>query len=739
MASENLRIIIEAVDKFTATTKKVTGDLQKVETNTKKTAKATQNLNEQFSAFGNVVKGIAIAAVTQQFAQLVESVQRVTNRVKVVTKDFEDLRGNFQAVAKVAVETRSDLEATAVLYARISFAANKLGVTQTQALLATQSLGKMLVVQGATMHESRSAMLQLSQALQSGKLAGDEFRSISEILPALLDMLAEATGRTKEELKDLASQGRLTPTVILKALLDNQAKIDALFQKTNVTFEQGFNRLRTNLSTIIFDFINFGPVISGIGPLFLSLENTLKGVFGTVTAGITIVASLNTGIEHLSRTVTGGATSINLFDIALIAVNKRIGIAVAGIRVLVDLLNFISGNAVSEFFNEKVLKDNAERSLLLGSKTFRDLSKERDRLNEALGNDLKLGSVEAKQAFEDLAKVNKQLQELRDPKIRELAVRQQVLDVAINIDDELKSATSSVEQFTLTAESLFEAVKRDTGSLFEGVTLEEFSETYKTQIEKIVSDSEYNLDAASGAFRKYRDQTNDTFAKVLEDYQDIIYKGVILDLPNAFGDAVAQTIVDGENFKDAITNTFKQVAKQVIAQLVAMIAQMLLFKVIMQSLGLGAFFGMPGSMMGVSSALGPLSNLLGGEGGGLLSVLDAPSKAIGGLAKGARKITKKFGFADGGRPPVGVASIVGEEGPELFVPDTPGTIVPNGGMGGTVVIQKLEIMPGANVDQALVDKPMTFWVDLAQEKILPALNTLGQAGNTTTLNFRGNR
>jgi hypothetical protein len=56
-----------------------------------------------------------------------------------------------------------------------------------------------------------------------------------------------------------------------------------------------------------------------------------------------------------------------------------------------------------------------------------------------------------------------------------------------------------------------------------------------------------------------------------------------------------------------------------------------------------------------------------------------------------------------------------------------------------VVIQKLEIMPGANVDQALVDKPMTFWVDLAQEKILPALNTLGQAGNTTTLNFRGNR
>jgi hypothetical protein len=48
-------------------------------------------------------------------------------------------------------------------------------------------------------------------------------------------------------------------------------------------------------------------------------------------------------------------------------------------------------------------------------------------------------------------------------------------------------------------------------------------------------------------------------------------------------------------------------------------------------------------------------------------------------------------------------------------------------------------MPGANIDQALMDKPATYWVDLAQEKILPALNTLGQAGNTTTLKQRESR
>ena len=44
------------------------------------------------------------------------------------------------------------------------------------------------------------------------------------------------------------------------------------------------------------------------------------------------------------------------------------------------------------------------------------------------------------------------------------------------------------------------------------------------------------------------------------------------------------------------------------------------------------------------------------------------------------------GFANGGRPPVGKASVVGERGPELFVPDRAGTIVPNHQLGGSTNI-----------------------------------------------------
>jgi hypothetical protein len=48
-------------------------------------------------------------------------------------------------------------------------------------------------------------------------------------------------------------------------------------------------------------------------------------------------------------------------------------------------------------------------------------------------------------------------------------------------------------------------------------------------------------------------------------------------------------------------------------------------------------------------------------------------------------------FADGGRPPTGKMSLVGERGPELFVPDSAGTIIPNHALGGGTVIPDVRI------------------------------------------------
>lgn len=72
------------------------------------------------------------------------------------------------------------------------------------------------------------------------------------------------------------------------------------------------------------------------------------------------------------------------------------------------------------------------------------------------------------------------------------------------------------------------------------------------------------------------------------------------------------------------------------------------------------------------SIMKPLMSSLSGKGGGI-------EVSNGGFLDSALKF---LGFANGGQPPVGVPSIVGEKGPELFIPNTPGTVVPNSKLGG---------------------------------------------------------
>ena len=88
--------------------------------------------------------------------------------------------------------------------------------------------------------------------------------------------------------------------------------------------------------------------------------------------------------------------------------------------------------------------------------------------------------------------------------------------------------------------------------------------------------------------------------------------------------------------------------------------------------GIGNFFG------------NALSGIFGG-GGGLVG--NKASNFLGGanpFSGGGGGISPFLGFANGGRPPVGKASLVGEKGPELFVPRSAGTIIPNNAMGGGV-------------------------------------------------------
>ena len=136
---------------------------------------------------------------------------------------------------------------------------------------------------------------------------------------------------------------------------------------------------------------------------------------------------------------------------------------------------------------------------------------------------------------------------------------------------------------------------------------------------------------------------------------------------------IATDIADGIKGMIRGTSTLNDVLNSVLNKLIDAAFNMAFFGNMQGSLGGGGFFGMLGGLFG---------GLFGGGG--------KTTDVFAGFNRGPASGVTMASFANGGRPPVGRPSIVGERGPELFVPNTAGTIIPNHAMGGMNIVVNVD-------------------------------------------------
>ena len=110
--------------------------------------------------------------------------------------------------------------------------------TNEEAIRFSELLNKAFRISGTTIKESHSAILQLTQAMASGRLQGDEFRSILENAPMLAQGIAKHLGIPFGELKRLAKEGQLTAQTIKNAVADMGEELDKKFSQLPLTWGQ---------------------------------------------------------------------------------------------------------------------------------------------------------------------------------------------------------------------------------------------------------------------------------------------------------------------------------------------------------------------------------------------------------------------------------------------------------------------------------------------------------------------
>jgi len=129
--------------------------------------------------------GIGLALGTREVIRTADEYRNLEGRLKLVTESSEELARVQKELFDLAQESRSEYAATVDLYARLARSTEHLGVSQEELLQVTEAVNKAIIVAGGTAQEASAGVIQFAQGLASGRLQGDELRSVLENMPRL--------------------------------------------------------------------------------------------------------------------------------------------------------------------------------------------------------------------------------------------------------------------------------------------------------------------------------------------------------------------------------------------------------------------------------------------------------------------------------------------------------------------------------------------------------------------------
>lgn len=233
------------------------------------------------------------------FIEVADNINLLQSRINLYTQSQAESNAVFAQLQTIANNAGTSLQDTANTFARFASAGKDMGVTNDQVLKLISNLQTMARVSGASSQEASAAIYQLSQSFASGRLQGDEFRSVSEQLPVVLDTLAKKLNVTRSELRQMATDGKLNSDVLLM-LAGDFSDLDAQAAKLPRTVEQASAALMNNLG-VAADALNDKLGISQ------GLAKSIDGV--------------NQALEYWTKNLNGTATETDELNRVLITQN----------------------------------------------------------------------------------------------------------------------------------------------------------------------------------------------------------------------------------------------------------------------------------------------------------------------------------------------------------------------------------------------------------------------------------
>ncbi|MEG7505202.1 tape measure protein [Enterobacter hormaechei] len=289
------------------------GSMGRLEAGLNRTERSLSSIEGTMSSLTGVAKALIAAISVQQVGAYAQAWQDLSNKLANAVRDsvppFETLADVTERVFDISQKTRSGLDATATLYARLERSTRSYGVSVEDITRLTTIINQGFVVSGSTAEEASNAIIQLAQGLASGALRGDEFNSVNEQGNRLMIALADSMNVSIGALRNMAAEGKLTTDVIVNGLLSQGDKIGQEFAKTTATISQSLEIANNNITKFFGENATVKTGVKIFSDSVISLSENLD----VLSTTLTIVAGVM-GARYVGALTM--ATSAKIADIA---------------------------------------------------------------------------------------------------------------------------------------------------------------------------------------------------------------------------------------------------------------------------------------------------------------------------------------------------------------------------------------------------------------------------------------
>ena len=615
----------------------------------------TNKLQSAFGGLRTAIGGIGLGLLAKNAIQTSTNFEKLNVRLGLLTK----ASGTFARSQEIAADAQKafGVSATEALEGITDITARlqPLGVGVEDIKSTFFGFNTAAKLAGASAIESSNAFRQLAQALGSGRLAGDEFRSISEQIPTLLQPIADELNVPIGKLKELAAEGKLTSDVVLKALrkieTDGSASLKALIENDPTQVFKDLSNETENLSRAFGEALQPAvlPVIKALTELTIAATNFVNSPIGKTALIFTAIAVAAKGVLIVLPLVSaalikvaaaGGLATLALNAIPFVAIATGIGAIItqlikqkqeqdkvtqaikdgeeAQLRALESDLSIKMAKefAIINSSNDKRSIAAAERRLALLRAQYVPVRKRLDTViqENAVVKENNKTAQENKEIQEEINKL------IKDNLDKAIAYEQAEMDA---VDAKGKLIDKLSDQRALAQAAL-------DGNLEQVQTQQEINALVAIHGEGMRDIITAYIEGTN-ALKKQK-----TEADKLQETFDAIGASIESNIKNNLKDA----ITGAQSFGDAMNNVLNNIKNKLLDQTFDKL-----------------FEGFQSGFSGDKEQKGGLGGLLG--------------SVIGGLFR-----------ANGGPVKAGQPYIVGERQAELFVPNRSGTILPSVPTGG---------------------------------------------------------